>query len=195
MAVAERSQVVALPVHSEDPFECLVRDKSQALLNVAYRIVLSEEEARDVVQDAFLSIYRRYQLGKIDLSKLRTYAYQSVVNACIDRTRRRRPVVSLDSPMFEDSEESMLEQLPAAGADPRRETLAATDMTVLVGALERLAPRERGIFCLREIDGLAYEEIGEIMNMRPGTVRTSMLRARQHLQRILARYYRDMVET
>jgi RNA polymerase sigma-70 factor, ECF subfamily len=194
MPKSTAAPVVALPLSSSDPFEQLVREKSAALLNVSYRIVLSREEARDVLQDAFLRIYKHYTLGRIHLGKLRTYAYQSVVNLSIDRIRRRKPVVSLDNPMFEGSSEGFLEHIKSPGEDPRKRYQRQRDMAILMNALGKIKPRERSIFCLREMEGMSYLEIGEIMKMRPSTARTCMLRARKNLRRLLSTYFQEMKE-
>jgi RNA polymerase sigma-70 factor (ECF subfamily) len=147
---------------------------------VCRRLTGNDADAADATQEALISLVRG--LPKFDRrSRFATWAYRVAVNASFDelRRRRRRP-----EPRLED---------PGTPARAWLETGAggATDPEVIAqrldvdGALRRLSPEFRAAVVLRDLCGLDYAEIGEVLGVPPGTVRSRIARGRAALVPLL----------
>ena len=134
---------------------------------VAARIV-GEDEADDVVQNAFLQVFRRLHQFRRD-SRFETWLYRLVVNEALQQRRRNRrwPAASLPP-----------RELPAPG-DGRR---GREERELLDLALQSLPEDLRLLFVLREVDELSYRELAEIAGIPEGTVASRLYRARVELR-------------
>jgi RNA polymerase sigma-70 factor, ECF subfamily len=192
----ERSLVSLLRSGDETAFERLVRDHGGRLLSVARRFLRDEEEARDAVQDSFLSAYKaldRFDQG----SRLSTWLHRIVINACLMRlrTRRRKP---------EDSIEELLPQFEADGHQVRHptpewegsaETLLARKETrsIVREAIDRLPDSYRSVLLLRDIEELSTEEAARSLGVTANAVKIRLHRARQALRTLLEPHFRRTV--
>jgi RNA polymerase sigma-70 factor (ECF subfamily) len=159
-----------LAAHAEgdpDAFNELVRRHRQRMWAVALRTLGEPEEAADAVQDACLSAFRAAGSFRGD-SKVTTWLHRIVVNACLDRLRRRaaRPTVPLP------------EQLPA---DPR-DLLAERETGLEVQqALAQLPDEQRVALVLVDLQGLSIEEAASVLGVPGGTVKSRCFRGRARL--------------
>lgn len=138
-------------------------------LAVLCRRMCGPADAEDALQDALVAIVRG--ISRFDgRSAFSTWAYRVATNACLDelRRRRRRPLPTDEVP----------ETSPAAPAD---EGGAATDRDELLAALAELPVEFRGPVVLRDVMDLDYAEIGEVLGLPPGTVRSRIARGRARL--------------
>ena len=188
----ERSLVSLLRSGDETAFERLVRDHGGRLLSVARRFLRDEEEARDAVQESFLSAYKaldRFDQG----SRLSTWLHRIVINACLMRlrTRRRKP---------EDSIEDLLPQFEADGHQVRHptpewegsaETLLARKETraIVREAIDRLPDSYRSVLLLRDIEELSTEEAARSLGVTANAVKIRLHRARQALRTLLEPHF------
>lgn len=153
----------------------------EMVYNLAFRLA-GAEEAADLTQEIFLRVYRN--LGSFrGRSTLKTWIFRIAINHCRDRLSRKFPLTQpIDDEYGEDS---------VSIADPARgpEDLAvAADEGRRVGeALARLHPTFREAVVLRDLEGLAYEEIAEVLGVRIGTVRSRIARGREQLRSLLER--------
>jgi RNA polymerase sigma-70 factor (ECF subfamily) len=148
--------------------------------NLAFRLSGNCEEASDLTQEVFLRIYRH--LGSFGgRSSLKTWIFRIAINHCRDRLSRWRP---LTQPIGEDVEEGEVSY-----ADPRRGpeelAVAADEGRRVTAGLARLAQAFREAVVLRDIEGLSYEEIAEVLGVRIGTVRSRIARGRDQLRTLL----------
>ncbi len=166
-----------------EAFGELVRAKRAQVVRTAFQITGDVEDAKDVAQAVFLRLWRvlrRYDPGR----RFDTWLYRITVNAAIDHLRERGP-------------KGMLQPLPA---DP--DLLARTDGTdpgrsLDLEALERaflrlaaaLAPKQRAVFVLREIEGRDTAEVAEVLGVTESTVRNHLHQARRILREGLKRDY------
>ena len=172
----------------ESAFEALVRGYSPRLFNVARRIVGSDEDARDVLQDAFLSAFRAlrtFQGG----ARLSTWLHRIVVNTALMRlrSRRRKPEESID-PLLPGflGDGHFAERLrdwsePVDAALSRAETRAAVRHRI-----NELPESFRTVLLLRDIEGLSTEETAKVLETTPNAVKIRLHRARQALRTLLA---------
>jgi RNA polymerase sigma-70 factor (ECF subfamily) len=175
-----------------EAFAWLVRRYQGRAWRLARRVVRDEEQALDVVQEAFLKAYR--SLDRFEgRSGFYTWFYRMVMNLCIDAKRRDRSRRQVDLP--EDRE---LEVAPGAaggpaGADPGAppEPAAALERAELRAQLARaiaeLPGDARRTLELREIDGLDYAEIARCLGIPKGTVMSRLYYARRRLRAALTR--------
>jgi len=133
-------------------------------------------DAPDATQEALLAVVRG--LPRFDgHAAFTTWLYRVTTNACLDelRRRRRRPLPGLDDERPLDG--------PPLGPDPAGAVAARIDVDA---ALARLAPEFRAAVVLRDLCGLDYAEIAEILRIPPGTVRSRIARGRGQLADLLA---------
>ena len=138
------------------------------------------QDAEDLAQEAFLKAYRSLGAFRGE-SKFSVWLYRIVSNVCLDHLRRegRRPTVSLHTE-DEDGEESERE-IPDQRLSPERLLEQKLTREAVQKGLRELPEEQRQILLLREIRGLSYEEIGEILSLEPGTVKSRIFRARKRL--------------
>ena len=163
-----------------DAFEDLVRAHEKTVYNLALRMTGNPEDAEDMAQEAFLKAYRSLPDFRGE-SKFSVWLYRIVSNVCLDHLRRqsRRPAVSLTT---EDEEgEAQQWDVPDESLSPERLLEQKLTREAVQKGLRQLPEEQRQILLLREIKGLSYEEIGEILELEPGTVKSRIFRARKRL--------------
>jgi RNA polymerase sigma-70 factor (ECF subfamily) len=161
-----------------------VRRKLQPLIQVAYRILGDREEARDVVQIAFVRVWEHRGSYRPRFSP-NTWIYRIATNLAIDHLRSRRSRERAAEPLRLHLERRQ----EAAGQRPlgelgEREVAAIFDQ--LAGGLTE---RQRAIFVMRELEGMSSAEVAEIVGCRESTVRNHLFNARKVLRDALLRRY------
>lgn len=189
------SFVAALRARDGDAFERLVRAHTTRLLRVARRFLPLEEEARDAVQDAFLSAYKsigRFEAG----SSLSTWLHRIVINASLMklRSKRRKPEESIDHllPRFREDGH----QLQPAEAWPvsAEEMVQRMQTSELVRSLiDQLPESYRVVLIMRDLEEMSTEETAEALGVTPNAVKVRLHRARQALRALLEPHVRSLV--
>jgi RNA polymerase sigma-70 factor (ECF subfamily) len=177
-------------------FRQLVERHQRRAFAIALGLVRDENDARELVQDAFLRVYKglgTFQGG----SSFFTWLYRIITNLSIDLIRKPgRQLADIDEQRFE-SDEGQEAEFPLLskvdGSDPvdvvRRQEIAGR----LQAALEALPPYHRGVIVMREIEGLSYEEMASAMGVSKGTIMSRLFHARQKLQKALADCYEEQI--
>ena len=169
-------------------FEELVRTHLTRLLTLARRIVGNDEDARDVVQDAFFSAFRHLD-GFAGDARLSTWLHRIVVNTALMklRARRRKPEESIEPllPAFladgHHAEKFTAWNEPADAALARKETKETVRRHI-----DELPESFRTVLLLRDIEGLNTEETARLLETTPNAVKIRLHRARQALRTLLA---------
>ena len=157
-------------------FGTLVTRYQDRLYNSLLRVLGSTEDARDVVQDAFVQSYVKLDTFR-GSSAFYTWLYRIAFNLAMSHARRERPTRSLDQAKIGCGGE------PLDGEPTPEENMAQRERVDLVHtALARLSAEYRQILVLRELDGCRYEQIAEILELPIGTVRSRLFRARLELR-------------
>lgn len=163
---------------------------------LAFGVVHNQQDALDVVQDAFLKAHRH--LGTFEGSaSFYTWLYRIVMNVAIDHVRKqsRSPTVDYDDAVLAE-EGSMDELMPSSlGRDPARELARKEIREQIDSALEKLSPNHRAVLIMREIEGLSYEEMAEAMNCSKGTIMSRLFHARRYMQKFLVATYGDQKDS
>ena len=145
----------------------------------------------DVTQDAFVKVHRN--LPKFEgTSSFYTWLYRIVVNLCIDRKRRAKKAINVDYDDAISHQEQPHQSGPTLAsvsiAGPAKELARKELREKMQLALNKLSPDHREILVLREFEGLAYEEIAEILNVAKGTVMSRLFHARTNFKQAISRY-------
>ena len=151
---------------------------------VAYGIVRNTEDAREVVQEAFLRVFKHLHEFEGQAS-FGTWMYRIVVNLSIDRIRKRTgQSVELDERT--DLDGAPAELLPFRGETDPHDALGRKRLVVAMqAALDKLPPYHRAVIVLREVEGMSYEEMAQSMDVSKGTIMSRLFHARRKMQAML----------
>ena len=177
----ERRIIAQVCAGDTNAFEALVVAYQKQVYNLALRTVGNEEDAADMTQEVFLRAYRALGTFRGE-SKFSVWLYRLTTNVCIDflRSRRRHPTVSLTA--SEDDDEQPQFDLPADERTSPEQQLTRSEMRRAVArGLDSLPDDARKILILRELNGLSYAEIGKVLHLEAGTVKSRLFRARRKL--------------
>ena len=159
-------------------FEELVLQHEKMIYNLAFRMMNHSEDARDISQEVFLKAYR--SLSNFDeRSAFSTWLYRITHNTCIDEMRKRKGKqnYSLEEEL-ENEEGSVQRQVADDGDTPEEKLLREEQKSEIVQALNTLSEEHKAAIILRDVKGMSYEEIAEILEISLGTVKSRISRAR-----------------
>jgi len=176
-AVSEDSQLIEETLGGQPAaFGHLVRKYQDRLYNTLIHVLGNAEDARDVVQDAFVQAFLKLETFRHH-SAFYTWLYRIAFNIAATQRRRRRITTSVD------------QVREATGQEPVDPRDGPTDLVEqderrrqVQAAIEQLSEEHRVVLVLRDIDGQCYEEIAEILDLPIGTVRSRLHRARMQLR-------------
>lgn len=176
-------------------FQSLIEDYQRLVCHVVFRMVHNEEDREEISQDVFVKVYQN--LSKFEQkSKLSTWIARIAYNTCINYLKKKKVPLYEDIALAETGESgsgpekgSYLDRVPGASklAD---ETVTDKEMYKFLHAeIAQLPVQYRAILTLYHMDDLSYQEIGEIMSLPDGTVKSYLFRARKLLkERMLEKY-------
>ncbi len=158
-------------------FDLLVRKYQHRIAAVVSRFVRDYAECQDVVQDSFIRAYKSLSGFRGD-SQFYTWMYRIAVNTAKNHlaSQKRRPSADVE---IEDAEHIDGGIYIQNNDTPEHELLREEIAQVVSKALDQLPAEIRQAITLREMEGLSYEEIAEVMNSPVGTVRSRIFRARE----------------
>ena len=165
-----------LATEDRERFERLVMPHQDAAFNLARWLLRSRTDAEDVTQEALIRAYRFFT--GFQGRDARAWLLQIVRNACYTWLEKNR-AVDLSTEFDETAHRH-------AGESPEEAAVASSERERLMRALESLQPRAREVIVLRELEGCSYKEISVIASIPIGTVMSTLARARERLQQLLA---------
>ncbi len=190
----ESAFVARLQANDALAFAELVRAQGPRMLAVARRLLRSDDDAADAVQEAFISAFRA--IGNFEGgAKLSTWLHRIVVNASLMRLRNRtrRPEISIDEllPKFVEDGQHIDEPREWRSPEPldaleRRET-----RTLVRGLIDQLPTDYRTVLLLRDIEGLDTKETAELLGVTPNAAKIRLHRARLALRTLLDPHMRE----
>lgn len=193
-SAADESRLVERLRGGDDAaYEELVRTQGARMLAVARRFLRSEEDARDAVQDAFISAFRameRFEGG----SRLSTWLHRIVVNASLMklRSRQRKPETSIEELLPRFLDDGHFAEPPAEWQRPADEALERSQTRERVrAAIDLLPDSYRTVLLLRDIEELNTAEAAEVLGITTNAVKIRLHRARQALRELLDTHMRE----
>ncbi len=181
----EAELVAGLQAGSEAAFDYLVTYYHASVHNLVYGILGDAADAADVTQEVFLRVFRGIH-GFRRSSSLKTWLYRVSVRQALNHRRwcwrHRREQLSIDA---EGRETGHMLELKGAEATPFEQCAAHEVQATVRRALAQIPPPFRGAVILRDLEGLSYDEIAEVLEVSVGTVKSRILRGRRMLKEIL----------
>ena len=184
MTQTERELVSRARAGDTAAFEQLMLDNQDRVYTLCLRMTGNREDALDLAQEAFLNAWRGLPSFQGN-SSFSTWVYRLASNACIDFLRKRKRRQQGESPHSLDDEEAPLPE----PADPRGSPEEELERRELRRAVERglqaLPDHHRQVLVMRELSGMSYQEIGAVLDLDLGTVKSRIARARLALKKFL----------
>ena len=174
-----------------DAFDVLVLRHQKKMFNTAYRILGDYDEAADVTQEAFIAAYKAIRTFKAE-AKFSTWLYRIVLNHVQNRLKRLRGKKGREILAWEDMENLPLKDLSQHDANPDAVLEQKEKDAWVQQGIASLDEEYREILVLRDIQGLSYEEIRDILNVAEGTVKSRLSRARNALKDCLVKSMGDL---
>jgi len=178
-----------LRTDADKTFDELFERYNSMVFRLAYRILGDREEALDVSQDVFFTVYRKLHRFRGE-SSLKTWIFRIAINRASNRCRwwnrlRRRGTVSLDEHLSAGRDYVLSQTVEAGGNSPEQNLLLHERRAEIENWLLRLPVHQRIAVIMRDVEGMSYEEIAESMHVSLGTVKSRIARGRQELKRHL----------
>jgi RNA polymerase sigma-70 factor (ECF subfamily) len=187
----DASLVADLKAGSEEAFALLIAQYHQPLYSLIARSINDPADASDITQEVFIKVFRSIRGFHGDAS-LRTWLYRIALHEASNQrrwwSRHKRQEITMDSTSESDEEGDSLclsATLADQGDSPYEQAVQAESREHLEAALRQLPEAYRTVVVLREIEGFAYEEIAEILDVQLGTVKSRLTRGRTALRSLL----------
>jgi RNA polymerase sigma-70 factor (ECF subfamily) len=161
----------------------LVRRHQDRLYSAVFRLVDNAEDSQDVVQEAFLHAYQHLASFKGD-AQFFTWLYRIAMNAAISLRRKRKPVLRIVGP---DGEPVVEPPDNNEAIQPGHAIEQAERGQEVRQALSKLSQEHRAVLVLKDMEGMKYEEMAELLEVPVGTIRSRLHRARMELRQLLER--------
>jgi RNA polymerase sigma-70 factor (ECF subfamily) len=163
-----------------DAFAALYRAHGQAVYRRLTRILGPISDRDDVLQEVFLAVHRALPRFRGD-AKVSTLIHRIAINQACEHLRRqgRRPVALAG--------DRVLDELPVAATSPEHRLAAREELEHVLSCLNRIKPKKRVAYLLRVVDGLSFEQIGELVEASAETVAKRVQHGQRELEALLAR--------
>jgi RNA polymerase sigma-70 factor (ECF subfamily) len=175
-------------VKAGDPtaYRGLVEKYQGRVYAMVYGMVRNREDARDLTQDAFVKAYNNLDGFRIE-SSFYTWLYRIAMNLAIDhiRKRQRQGTTSFEESIAARDEDGGIAEVHHED-DPRKTLERKRLYEKIMDALDKLPADQKQVILLREMEGLSYKEISDVMDIPEGTVMSRLFYARKKLQKVLA---------
>lgn len=179
----ERLLIRRCKARDGEAFNQVVVRYQERILNVLYRMTGDYQTALDLCQETFVRAYRAIESFE-ERSALSTWLYRIAANLCLShrRYRRRRPETSLDAGRSSDGEGLAPIDVPDSTMEPGAALDVQEKRQKVRAMIEELEPDFRSVVVLRDLEGLSYEEVAEVLGCPVGTIRSRLHRARLELK-------------
>lgn len=194
---AEEASIVAeLKAGSEDAYNWLIARYHQPIYSLVYRILTDPADAADTTQEVFLKVFRGMKRFNGECS-LKTWLYRIAIHEASNQRRwwfrHKSKETSMEAHRDENGNSFGIGDTLADPGESPLETLAHEEVRARVEReLQQVPEPYRTTVVLRDIEGLAYEEIAEVLEISLGTVKSRLIRGREALKKRLENFVREM---
>jgi RNA polymerase sigma-70 factor (ECF subfamily) len=163
-------------------FQILVERHQSFVYNLAYRFVHNVSDAEDIVQEAFIRLWKNLSRYRHEV-KLTTWLYKIVTNLCLDflKSGYNKHVRRMEGLADHTTMKSEWETDQPILADEAR--------VALVKMTAALTPKQKAVFVLRDMEDLTTDEICDILSMSSGNVKSNLYYARKKISEMMVKYY------
>jgi RNA polymerase sigma-70 factor (ECF subfamily) len=184
--VTDEQLIARFQLGDVQAFDILVHRYKDQLLNFVYRFVGNRSDAEDIVQETFLRVYKNKHYYK-EIAKFSTWVYTIAGNLAKTELRRRKRHKIFSVSNFVNEERDY--DIPDREHSPEKKVDSTIQENIIQKAIEKLPTKFKEVIILRDIQGFAYEEISQILNIPLGTVKSRVNRGRLKLQEDLKFLY------
>ena len=188
---AEKTLIRELCEGRESAYEALIQRFERPVYSLAARLTDDPADTADVVQEVFLKVFRSIGSFRGDCS-LKTWIYRIAVNESRNQLRwflrHRHKEVGMEQPAENrDDEHGPMDWMADKGPSPLEVAVDHETREMVEQALAQVTPTYRAALVLREVEGLSYDEIAQILEVTLGTVKSRIVRGREELRERMAR--------
>lgn len=199
-----QEQQIIMPIHLDneteliaasrqgdtEAFSVLVNQYSRNIYRLAVNITKNNEDAEDVLQEAFLKAYTKLDKFQGN-SRFYTWLVRIAVNESLMKLRKRKSArtVSMDQPIETDGE-PMVREHEDWGDNPEQQYAKTELQKILQETIELLEPPYRTVFQLRDVENLSTEETAEVLGLSVPAVKSRLLRARLKMRDHLTKFFK-----
>ncbi len=171
-------------------FAQLVEKYEARVYNLARKMMRDPQDAEDVLQETFISVFRHLKDFQGDAS-FSTWLYRIATNASLMKLRgRKTPPLSLDAPVEMDDAGALPREIVDWGITPEEALLSGEVRAQMDAAVDALPESLRAVFVLRDIEGLSVQETADVLSISVPNVKTRLHRARLMLRENLSEYFK-----
>ncbi|CAN5186357.1 RNA polymerase sigma factor [soil metagenome] len=184
----ETNLINGLKSGQREAFESLFRLYRRQVYNTCLGLLQHSGDAEDVAQEVFIEVFRSAEKFRGD-SKLGTWLYRISYNKCLDHIRARNRgkrsgnVISLDGEAAPQIPSGNYFEHPGIAMEKKEES------KIVFAAITALPENQRIAFTLNKVDGLSYQEVADVMEMKIPAIESLLHRAKQNLKKLLSDYY------
>ena len=179
----EKSLIQGAVKGEEQDFEALVLMYQNTAYNIAYKYFQNHHDALDATQESFIKVFKNIKKFRQE-SSFKTWLYRIVMNTCNDILRSRKSRINPESIFKEGEEGEYIVQIEDKDKGPLEKIISGEESSGIMKSLYKLPKEQKEILILRDIEDLSYEEIGFILSLNPGTVKSRINRARLKLREV-----------
>lgn len=180
----ERQVIQRVLDGDQEAFAELVTAYEKQVYNLCLRMCGNQEDARDLSQEALVKAWRGLQFYQFEAA-FSTWLYRLTSNVCIDFLRRKKREPQTVPPLQNENGEDVEPEVADSCPDPEEQLLHRERQSQIAWAMGQLEPEFRQVLTLRVFQELSYEQIAEITELKVGTVKSRIARARWKLKKIL----------
>jgi RNA polymerase sigma-70 factor (ECF subfamily) len=180
--------VKRLQAGDQTAFRGLFERYNRRAFAVAFGVVKNQQDALDVVQEAFIKVHKH--IGTFQgTSSFYTWLYRIVMNLAIDHVRRARKVIEFDDSIKKEDAAGDGALLPRLANENPGKVIGRRELSVQIeAALDGLPEYHRAVILLREVEGMSYEEMAQVLDVPKGTIMSRLFHARRKMQESLHDY-------
>lgn len=172
----ETNQLIKLCLlKDENAFKTLVDQHIDYAFSVAFRLINDEDESKDIVQEAFITVWKK--LKSFDLNKsFQNWFYKIIVNKCYDQMRKKKRYPEVHPDHDGEFFKEMIHE-----NNPEKQ-MSNDELGFIIKKLtETLSPKQKTVFVLSEIEELSHDEISEITGLDKSTIKSNLNHARRNI--------------
>lgn len=180
----DKTLVTRCQAGDQDAFKELVQRYQRKVYGIAYGMLRDSEDAMDVTQEAFIRVHRYLDRFK-GSSSFFTWLYRITVNLCIDHLRKEGKAQTVDyNDALSHADQQEAAQLRPWSLDmnPGRAMDRKELREMIDKALDQLSANHRAVLLMREVEGLSYKEMADVMQCSKGTIMSRLFHARRRMQ-------------
>ena len=180
--ISEKELVYRAKKGDDKAFEEIVKLYQKKICSTIYFMMKDDNKVEDIAQEVFIKVYRNINNFN-EKSSLYTWIYRITMNACYDELKKDNKVIYFSSLVKDDEEKEIEFEDYSQNID--EQVSQSIEKSQLIKAIKSLQDEQKALIVLRDIRGFSYNEIADMLNLKLGTVKSKINRARITLKEVL----------